>query len=239
MKDYFFGLAAISFLLLAMSSCSPVIYATVGQNTPMFQQEGEAFLNVGGALSVGPAEETEALGVEIQGGVAVTKTIGLAGQFCHLREDKDYGNYGELSVGRFWKATKGNWFPEVYLGAGFGTINNDGYQPIKFVQPFVQPAMCYRANKFEFSVSSRLGLVHYRENSYTNKTPLTFEPAITLRQGWSNFKFQWQTVLSTFRVPSDAYIIKDGYYEEYFVSNNFYTSFSLQFRIPSPKSVVK
>lgn len=226
-------------LLLGFASCSPVMYSTVGQNTPMFQEKGEAFFSAGGAFSMNDEEGTEILGVQIQGGAAVGKTVGLTAEFCHLGEEDDYGNYGEVSIGRFWKANKSNWFPEVYLGAGFGTIHNSGYKPIKFTEPFVQPSMCYRINKFEFAVSSKLGLVYYRENSYTKKIPFVLEPAFTLRYGWPNFKFHWQTALSTFKVPSDAYVLQDGDYSYYFVSNNFYSSFSLLFRIPSKIPQVK
>lgn len=220
MKHILFSALIIS----CFSSCYHVYYAPNSANAPLLSEKGETRIN----LLYSGGGDSEFNGGEIQAAHAVGKNFGVmlngfsAGKTentgSYTEEGK--GSYAELAGGYF-KAldARQKWIGEVYGGFGMGTVKNDyGYNDFSKVncsKLFIQPAIGYKGNYFEFAIVPKISLVNWRvkedkiistENqSYktdlaairSNSSFLTFEPALLVRGGGKDFKIQAGLSFST------------------------------------------
>src|SRR5688572_28965092 len=95
-------LQLLTVMLIGITSCSPVLYSTVGQNVPLFKEKGEV------SMGAGFASANNGSGVSVQLAGAVSNRVALFGSFYSLSEDNadDHGwsgdgAYGEFAVGTF------------------------------------------------------------------------------------------------------------------------------------------
>lgn len=140
------------------------------------------------------------------------------------------GNLTELGAGYFLPFQEKFIF-EVYSGLGWGSVKNEihfvGYNhsshlrsTVKSNRYFIQPAIGWSPNKhFEIAFSNRFCLLEYKDLSIKtgdktdiyevaridNNPLFLFEPAVTIRIGGENIKFQYQACYSNYFGNSDAY----------------------------------
>lgn len=218
-------IAGVAFLSL-IQSCN-VMYSPSMQNTPLLQEKKEVVANIG--LN------------DIQGAYAVTDHIGvMMNGYYNNGASNDYNNYDyydswyrqerkqahvEAGVGFFDKFND-NAIMEIYGGLGYGnaSMNNFGRDSINeipilknsynadYARFFIQPAIGYSMDNFDFSFSMRILFHKYmdansqgysRVELYDDKLldmdkPVYafLEPALTLRYGFKYVKFQAQAMLS-------------------------------------------
>lgn len=203
-----------------LTSCTPTFYSTVGQNVPMFHNKGEVTLS-GGIMSAGSTVDGinpllgNGPGIALQTAVAVDSSVAVFASYYHLDDNDDWnvvGDYIELGGGLFTYKPKTSFATELFAGIGYGTIDNSltGEEiNVAFVKYFLQPSTGFSGRVFEVAFTPRLGLVDYLAHSpsdrsdvqdyFNNKqTTFVFEPGLTLRLGFKNFKVQYQMNYSTF-----------------------------------------
>lgn len=212
-------------ILVGFSSCSPVLYSTVGQNVPLLKEKGEVSMGAGLAVT------NDGSGVSVQLSGAVSNHVALLGSYYSLSsesEDTDNwsgkGSYGEFAAGTFGPLNaKGNLVYEIFGGVGWGKIDNErnlSVANVKYFKPFVQPSFGFTSPWFEAAFTPRIGVVSYTDHTFkwddpieasywenafeTNKTTLVFEPGITFRSGYKGIKLQMQYSYTTFD-PWKAY----------------------------------
>lgn len=200
------------FLIITMlTSCS--VYVPNVVNAPLMNKKGEAtiaaHLGDGGHLQASYAI-TNHIGV-------MTNLMAVVDKFENDTETKKgTGSLYELGLGYFSGSSSSNAIFELYGGAGFGQVSIDKTMmsnniTTKFdanaVRYFVQPSIGGRWQIFEAAFSTRMSAVNYSSisTSYSenelksdklwelDKTTWMFiEPALTLRAGLKNIKFQAQ-----------------------------------------------
>jgi len=206
-------------------ACSPVIYATTGQNVPMFQAKGEVSVNASISAAV-DANETDyvALGLGIQASAAVSSNVAVIGSFSGFKEgliwetdpaseSESYGSgmYGDLGVGLFKFNQANGLIREVFIGCGWGEIRNSysidelggDFLNVRFVKPFIQPTIGISKGNFELAFTPRIALVSSKFNvglgyAHDRKDKFVLEPGLTFRVGSSYLKFQYQFNYSTY-----------------------------------------
>lgn len=161
------------------TSCNPVLYSTVGQNVPMCTEKGEVALQAGYAASFG--KDTDADGVTIQAGYAVSNSLAVMGSYYSLKGLKEQGfigsapsewdskgSYMELGVGKYGTFTSKSFAWEVFVGLGSGAIKNNkfiDYVDCKLLKPFIQPSFGYISKYIDVIFTPRIGVVSYTSHS--------------------------------------------------------------------------
>ena len=217
----------VGFVLVIMSQSCNVMYSPSMQNTPLLQEKKEVVANIG--IN------------DIQGAYAVTDHVGvMLNGYYNNGASNDYSSYDyydswyrqerkqahvEAGVGCFNKLND-NIIVEIYGGLGYGSASMNNYSrdslneiPIlkssysaDFTRFFIQPAIGYSVDNFDFSFSMRILFQKYMNASsfgYTrielyddklldmDKPVYAFlEPALTMRYGFKYVKFQAQAMLS-------------------------------------------
>lgn len=209
----------LTFIGSAFSSCSPILYTSVGQNVPLFHGKGE--VTFGG----GYADTGDATGVTMQFAVAVDSSLAVSALFHSLSgsysNEPDFwegsGTYFEGGVGKFGTMSEGLCAWEVFVGLGYGSIKNTNLNQgvnARYIKPFLQPSISIGTGVVEFAITPRIGVVNYTAHSSTltdaqnaevieaffdeKSTTLVFEPGVTLRLGYRGVKLQAQYSYSTF-----------------------------------------
>lgn len=198
---------------LIFSACNPKYYVPNTQNVPLLTNRGEFTANV--ATNGNQFEGQAAIGLNKNTGIQVN-----GGWFAP--KDLDNGNggsgkFGEIGIGYSRNLGKTLVF-ETYGLFGLGSVENHLPSTIDSaktttgkifsnVQRFaIQPAIGYKGRKFEVALSSRIGYLTFSKPSGSliynnmdqvqylkdNATTMLVEPAVTLRYGYKNLKFQAQ-----------------------------------------------
>jgi hypothetical protein len=127
--------------------------------------------------------------------------------------EKGSGSYIEFAGGYFGNLKNARkWVGEVYGGGGFGSINNEyaseDHSKVGILKFFVQPAFGFKSRGFEFALVPKISYVNWKvkenvvrsgdnlshadELKYIDQHSdfLAFEPAVLIRFGGRDFKFQ-------------------------------------------------
>jgi|GEM_PF-1144332 len=206
-------------LSLCLTSCSPVLYTTVGQNVALFHQKGEV------ALSISQAETKYAAGVGAQVAAAVDSSILIMSSYYSLNNigGSGGGSYFEFGVGKFRYSTLTKFCAELILGTGLGSIKNvdntnNTFANVSYFKPFIQPSFGFTTKIIDIALTPRIGYVTYTSTSdnvtdpqmrtdldayySTKKNTLVLEPGVTIRVGYKNIKFQAQYNHTSFNYSS-------------------------------------
>lgn len=215
-------------IFVTLSSCSPVLYSSVGQNVPLFHEKGEV------TLSSGYCETWDTRGFNVQFATAIDSNLALISSLYSMKGiDYDYGlgsdddiwhgrgSYFEIGVGKFGYSSQSKLSYELFAGIGYGSMKNKtNYSSVdgKYIKPFIQPSIGISGGIVEFALTPRIGLVSYISNTNSMITPayeervdnffnekkntLVFEPGATFRIGYRNVKIQAQYCYSTFKYES-------------------------------------
>ncbi|MFN3839098.1 MAG: hypothetical protein ACK4RF_00190 [Cyclobacteriaceae bacterium] len=202
---------------LAIASCSPVFYSNVGQNVPLFRKKGEVFLAGGTSKTYNKDDVNVIDGLNLMAAAAIDSNKAVLFSFYSLKDDDLYdwngkGNYIELGYGLFERGKTSKLNGEVFVGLGYGTINNTGldgtYINLRFLKPFIQPSGGFSTGVLDFAFTPRIGLVQYISNNSSielsndfyskKKSTFVFEPGVTIRLGYRYLKLQYQFSYSTF-----------------------------------------
>ena len=127
-------------------------------------------------------------------------------------DDNESGKGSMFEIGAGYFTPLGAKFNfETYGGLGIGGITNEyesDKSKVNFMRFFVQPSIGYSSRGFEAIIATRFAHLNYTSidhgsGSYDDlqfledhKSSVLFEPSITLRAGWEDFKFQLQYVNS-------------------------------------------
>lgn len=192
-----------------LSSCSWIYYVPNKQNVTLFQEKNEVELNMAGSAG------QQSGGMEASAAVSVTDHFAIQGNFSFWAAiDQSLGQLYEIAPG-YYTGIGQNFVFETYAGIGQGrsiyTLEKfDPYFPdnveVNYDRYFVQPAIGYTSNNFDFAFSTRVCMVDYYHNKpatlrIENEGDLllekvnqffTIDPAMTIRFGFKNFKFQLQ-----------------------------------------------
>lgn len=205
------------FSSLLIAACSPTYYIPNTQNVPSFTSKGQSAITLAANGNQGELQgsfaATEHLGILVNtalyfprnaengsGGSGYLGELG-AGYFSELGENFSFETYGLIAVG-----SMENHFPHTVsqFPATTGDINS------KLLRVGIQPSFSYRSDFFEACLSTRLQSLNYTgitgtlifdgQDQYaylnSNSSLLQLEPALTLRAGIENVKFQAQYVQS-------------------------------------------
>ena len=213
--------SACFILLLGVASCSPVLYSTTVQNTPLFKSKGEASVNAS------YAESDDGAGVGLMAATAVTDHFALITSYYHLSQKandtwKGKGSYFEFGGGYYSPIADTRFVYEVFVGAGWANIHNENNGEtvdVKYFKPFIQPSIGITHKIYEIAFTPRIGVSSYTSHSITltdpdqqvaaekffddRKTTFVFEPGVTLRCGYKNIKGQLAVNLSSFTYATD------------------------------------
>lgn len=197
MKNPIPFLLATFVVITLLSSCSPAYIPNV-INTPLLKEKGDLKANLNWGIS----------GTDPQVAYAVTDNIGLLlNASFHDTKDADSAgyyqkhNFIELGAGYFQPfGTKG--CLSVYGGYGFGNMSSayssnliSNKEKTRTSRFFIQPAIGFQTDFYEFSFSSRVvGLILRDINP--NRLDIFIEPALTNKFGFKYGKFCVQTGLS-------------------------------------------
>ncbi len=190
-------------IALCLTSCSPVLYTTVGQNVALFHQKGEA------AFSANHAETNYASGASVQVAAAVDSSVEVMSSYYSLSSGTSSGNYFELGAGKFKYNPTSKFCGEVIFGMGFGSIknsiNNSGNSSnfivnANYFKPFIQPSFGFSTKIIDLAFTPRIAFVTYTSKSDNTTDPsmrndldvyfsakqntVVFEPGLTLRAGF-------------------------------------------------------
>jgi hypothetical protein len=209
-------------------SCSPVIYSTVGQNTPMFKEKGEFSINAGYSAAMSSDDLTDIEGLSIQTAYAFDNRWAAIGSLYSLKNaveaDDTYnwkgnGTYWELGGGRYGKLGTDWWAYEVFAGLGSASIKNEDhlssdFLDINFTKPFVQPSIGFIHKYVDVIFTPRIGYLIFSDPTFKfgqgevayemPKDGFVFEPGVTLRGGYQGIKLQIQYNYSTYSFGSNA-----------------------------------
>jgi hypothetical protein len=219
-----FNAILIIIAVIALNSCSPVPYANVGQNVPLFKTKGE--VRLGGHYST----TDDAAGVGLHAAAAIDSSFAIMSSFYSLKSvgyDNNWdghGRYFEIGLGKFKTIRHSNFMYDVFAGVGFGSIkNNDNAGSslnVNFMKPFLQSSIGLATPWFEVAFTPRFALVNNTNyennlidpNDYNqaenffrkNKTKFVVEPGITLRAGYKGLKANLNLSLSSYD-PGDEF----------------------------------
>lgn len=207
----FLKAVALFVFFIPFTSCVHYYYAPNAHNVPLLKEKNETKLLV--ALSGGD----EFTGFETQFASAVNDKIGIMANFITASGDNDSesgsGTYFEVGLGYF-KPLGQKFVFETYGGVGLGSVKNKyslGDSKVKFTRLFIQPNIGFSTRGFEVAFSSRFAGLNFHAVEYSsielydeddleyiknNKFSFLFEPALTIRGGWEQFKIQLQLVHS-------------------------------------------
>lgn len=210
--------------VIALNSCSPVPYANVGQNVPLFKTKGE--VRLAGHYS----STDDAAGVGLQAAAAIDSSFAVMSSFYSLKSigyDNDWdgdGRYFEIGLGKFKTIGHSNFMYDVFAGVGFGSIRNNNNAGsslnVNFMKPFLQSSIGLSTPWFEVAFTPRFAVVHntnyennlidpnhhnQAENYFRdNKTKFVVEPGITFRAGYKGLKANLNLSLSSYD-PGDEF----------------------------------
>ena len=226
-----FAISALIAICL-ISSCSPVVYAPVGQNVPLLKTNGDVTFNA----SLATTEDAGGVGLQfasaLDSSFALISSLYLMGHKSENEMDgtssdwEGHGSYFEIGAGKFGKiAGKKSLRYEVFGGLGFGGIKNSlatSQVDVGFIKPFIQPSISVGNDWVEFAFTPRLAFLSYtRQDVRTSddflraeaedyfrekKSSLIFEPGITLRVGGKIVKGQLQFTGTTHNYEPEDYI---------------------------------
>jgi len=205
---------------LLLSSCAHYYYVPNVQNVPLFKEKNEYRFSA----SYGVGDESTS--AEVQAAYSPTSNIGLMANYISASggnstgENSAKGYYLEGAAGYYKPIRKAAVF-EIYGGLGGGSQNHKycnlfsnqsyGTTNLSSVKVFIQPSFGMTFNAFDVAFSTRLCSVFFTDvinntnNDYEScvvydigvKNRAFIEPAITLRGGSKNVKFQVQGLIST------------------------------------------
>lgn len=156
----------------------------------------------------------------------------LSGRPNSYRNEKGTGSYFEFAGGYFKNFDQEKkWIGEVYSGIGSGSVKNDyddgNSSKVNSFKFFVQPAVGYKSKYFEVAVIPKLSFINWNvKESHINgstsngkveqdlaainakKSFTAFEPALLVRAGGRDIKFQCGLSFSNF-TASSAFYSKD------------------------------
>lgn len=207
---------------VTLTSCAPSLYSTVGQNVPLFHEKGEFAVNIGGVSAATNSDGFYPFynmggGLSLHGAVAVDSGIALITSFYTLENtDGDWdvrGTYFELGGGLFKFSPRSEFVGELFGGVGYGSFHNQAdYEKIDatFIKYFIQPSGGFSTKVVDFAFTPRIAIVHYLSRSPSARpevneffdekgTSFVFEPGVTVRAGFRNFKAQYQMNYSTMK----------------------------------------
>lgn len=214
---------------LCVSSCSPGLYSTTGQNVPLFTTKGEVALSGGKSNSANDYDIAQ--GFHAQLAIAIDSNIAVISSFYGLKSIDDEtsggwtgkGSYVELGIGKFKTNTSSKITGEIFIGAGLGTLKNtltSQYVNARYLKPFVQPTIGFTSRYFDVALTPRIALVSYLSHSQQldaegnrqitsffsrKEKTLVFEPGLTIRAGFEHVKIQFQSNYSTFSYESENF----------------------------------
>jgi hypothetical protein len=211
MKAQFQFLIFFSVIIFTTHSCS--VYTPNALNTPLLKEKGDFELgaHIGNGTNL---QAAYAIGNHL--GV-ITNYAGTESEVS-INDDntKRRGSMYELGFGYFSKKPDSKIIYEIYGGAGVGNVsiekklsNATAYSIFKTSTSkfFIQPAIGSVRKNFEISFATRMSVAQYRkinttysdaelrsDNLYNLEQPcwMYVEPALTLRLGVENLKFQMQ-----------------------------------------------
>lgn len=206
----------VSIIFLTIS-CSPTLYIPNQQVVTSFNEKKETC--VSGTIIFDGFGITK--GGDISVAHSITNHWALLGKYTHYyaRNERTVGPIythtttggkgigTELGIGYFTKLKTFN--AELWLISGLGSVTNNtsetdvlGNFSSRIFRTALQPALSYRKKYLEISLSSRLSHLHYYSirgqyepyDELLKNTPDYFfmEPALTIRLGMKNLKFQLQ-----------------------------------------------
>lgn len=215
-----FRLVMFATAISLLTSCSPAFYSTVGQNVPLFHEKGEVALNAGIMSASNTSEgfspfESFSTGIAVQAAVAIDSGAALFASYYNVNYEDNWqirANYVEVGGGLFRYRPKSAFVGELFAGIGYGKMNNRSeLETINaaFMKYFIQPSAGFSGKVFEVAFTPRMGVVNYLSHSDSDrfavqeyfdekKTTFVFEPGVTVRAGFKNFKAQYQMNYSTF-----------------------------------------
>lgn len=211
------------FIFIIIMSCVFVrcaYYAPTVHNIPLFHKKGEA--RIAGGISFPPIFDEEVFAADVYGAYALTDHLGLLANTNILwgsnSEDDALGFLVEVGSG-YYKSFHEHWVFEAYGLIGHGYQTHDyttaGSAKINAFKYSMQPSIGYTSKHFDLALSSRFSLLHFYSYNPTdfslmdadvadelaylaaNRLSVLFEPAVTLRAGWEQAKFQLQVGSST------------------------------------------
>lgn len=225
-------LVFLIFVSINMLSCYHVYYAPNTVNTPLLTKKDEMRVN---AFYVSGAE-SDFKGGELQIAYALQKHWGILfngmsggrSENTGTYEETGNGTYGEFAGGYFKSLDKKDrWIAEVYAGFGGGSVKNDyglgDNSKVGVTKFFIQPALGFKSDYFEFAFSPRMGVVNWKakenniqrqENDNEKQDMLSiqkkpsffvFEPGFILRAGGKNVKIQTGMAFSSPKSSSMTY----------------------------------
>jgi hypothetical protein len=207
------GCLSLSLLLLCsfLAGCSHSYYAPNAQQVPLFTEKHQ--VQITGYAGGGDIIKSNDLHVA----ASLTDHFAITGSGNWISSTNDvnssnqmYGRYGEFALGYFQKIDRLGVF-EIYGGTGSSFQHHDydsaQTSDLRYTKYFIQPVIGLKKAHFEGGISFRISYVNFTDiinSSYTHdgmpiKTGYTFfEPAVTIRTGFSFVKFQaqWQIVSS-------------------------------------------
>jgi|APTNR8051073442_1049403.scaffolds.fasta_scaffold00003_272 hypothetical protein len=208
-------------IAIAISSCSPVLYSTTGQNVPLFRKKGEVVLNAGyfgiEDKDLSSYYDSEN-GFNAQFAAAIDSSVAIMSSLYTLNAGSDSeweikGSYFEAGVGIFKHGEVSKLTGELFAGIGFGSMKNSyDFENIdaNYLKFFIQPSGGFSSKVLDMAFTPRMGLVTYTKHDSNveepevddyfsdKKTTFVFEPGITIRVGYKNVKLQYQFNYSTF-----------------------------------------
>ena len=196
--------------ILFLSACNPTYYIPNPQNVTVFKSKGETRILASG-------EQTK---FHLQGAYAFSDHFAFQTNlgFHQKTEELNSGGgvLGELGIGYYQVISEDLVFECYALGA-VGSMKNefvadmyyperDGIIKANVTRLGIQPSIAYTSEFFEAAFSTRIARLHYsnirgnlingeiNEIEYLkeNDSSTLLEPAITLRAGVKNIKFQYQ-----------------------------------------------
>lgn len=227
---------ALAAFVVCVSSCSPALYSTVGQNVPLFKNKGEVAFSGGKSNSTNVYDLTR--GFHAQLAMAVDSNLAVISSLYRLKSVDDEtveawkgrGSYFEVGIGKFKPSKSGKVTSEIFVGAGLGSLKNTferQYVNARYLKPFIQPSFGFTSKHFDAGFTLRVALVSYLSHSYelegegnhyistffsTKKRVLVFEPGITLRGGFKHVKLQIQSNYSTFSYENEDFDVVFKHY---------------------------
>lgn len=230
-------------------SCGPVLYSSVGQNVPLFQEKGEFSGQVAYARGLGA---WEAEGIGLQGAYSVSDKVALISNFYTMKGNDPYaddewegsGSYFELGGGIYGGDPEKMFLYEIFAGFGTGSIKNQSlinegeYINVKYMKPFIQPSVGLSSKYLEIAFTPRIAYLGYTEkddfnisndgvplntNLYFGKNDkqILFEPGLMIRGGFPGVKLELQYNYSSLGEPVKDYS---------FVNDSFF-SFGIRFLV--------
>jgi hypothetical protein len=187
-------------------------------NTPLSVNRGD--LSLHGHL----AASAKNSGSEVQATYVAGDHIGLIAGYSALKNkggETTYLDFKKFEVGfGYMRPLSTGWHFETYGGIGTGKLVNFHYSGISnMIQTsyFLQPGLAYnsRNNRFTAGMVSKFSAVKFRikdmffdpqtdpysfdqlKNLQDNSLHLFWEPALLLRAGWKNFRFETSYTFST------------------------------------------